>query len=171
MRMYPHARALERNVGPRAGGESQRIDDAVLELERPEVSVGDRGVPPAEIARQGGAGRQVRRPVDLAHRGMELIRVARIETSELDEHTVGDARPEARAVDALERAEEGRAGRALAHLAHPAPLELAGEQIGKAARRAGANSEEWRAPRAPGGGSFLRGPRPGHRGGHATPTA
>src|SRR2546430_8948749 len=149
MRMYPHARALERNVGPRAGGESQRIDDAVLELERPEVSVGDRGVPPAEIARQGGAGRQVRRPVDLAHRGMELIRVARIETSELDEHTVGDARPEARAVDALERAEEGRAGRALAHLARAAPLELAGEQIGKAARRAGANSEEWRGHRGP----------------------
>src|SRR5204863_7408727 len=97
------------------------------------------------------AGRQVRRPVDLAHRGMELIRVARIETSELDEHTVGDARPEARAVDALERAEEGRAGRALAHLAHPAPLELAGEQIGKAARRAGAKSEEWRAHGAPEG--------------------
>ena len=156
VRMHPHARALERNVGPRAGGESQRIDDAVLELERPEVSVGDRGVPPAEIARQGGAGRQVRRPVDLAHRGMELIRVARIETSELDEHTVGDARPEARAVDALERAEEGRAGRALAHLAHPAPLELAGEQIGKAARRAGAKSEEWRAHGAPEGISLCR---------------
>src|SRR5205807_781957 len=70
VRMHPHARALERNVGPRAGGESQRIDDAVLELERPEVSVGDRGVPPAEIARQGGAGRQVRRPVELATRGL-----------------------------------------------------------------------------------------------------
>ena len=86
-----------------AGGSAQRVDDAVLELQRAEMSMRDGRMAAAEVARQRGRGAEVHRPVDGAHRRVELLRIARLEAGDFQEHAAGDPRPQAGAIGALER--------------------------------------------------------------------
>ena len=141
MRVHPDTRALERHVRPRAGGEAQRIDNAVLELQRPEVTMSDRGVPPAEVARQRSGRPQVSGPVDAAHGRVKLIRVARLELHELEKHPVGGARPQAGSIGTLQRAGERHTGRALAQLLRATRAQFPRHEVGKAAGRAGEKLE------------------------------
>ena len=135
--MHAHICTLAGDVRPCAARRTQGVDYAVLELQGPEVRVRDRGVAAAELTREGGRGPEVQAPVDLAHRSVELLGVARRELGELEEHAIRDARPQAGAVGALQRAAEGHATGALAQLQGAQGAELTGQQVGKTTRCAG----------------------------------
>src|SRR5215470_14632652 len=139
--MHAHVRPRACHVRTGAGGRAQRIDDAVLELQRTELGMRDRWMAPAEIAGERGTGSELRGPVEGGDRGVKFARIVRLEARELQVHTVRGARPQAGAVRALERAREGHLQRALAHVLRAAAGELAREEIRAAARRAGEKVE------------------------------
>ncbi len=135
--VHAHARPLRVDVRARPGGTAQGIDDAVLELERPEVGVRDRRVAAAELAGERRSGTQVRAPVDAHDSGVELGGGARLELAHFQVDPVGDARPQAGAVGGLEGVAEGDAAGAFARAGGPQALELAQQEVGEAPRRAG----------------------------------
>ena len=132
VRVHAHARTFRRDIGPRTRRRAQRIDDAVLELEGPEMRVRDRRMAATELAGERRLRPKVRRPVDAGDAVVEFRRVARLELRDLEEHPVGDARPQAGAVGALEWPGERDAPGALARPERTASGELGDQQIREA---------------------------------------
>ncbi len=137
MRVYADAGTLEFDVRPQPLRFAQAVHDRVFQLERTKVSMRDRGMAPAEVAGESRSRADVGSPVDVARRGIELIRVSGLEARQLQEHAVADARPQAGAVGRCKRSCEGDACRAFARLLGAEVLELAGQKVGQATRRAG----------------------------------
>src|SRR5262249_32617918 len=120
---------------------------AVLQPQRAEMAVGDGRVAAAELTRERRLRSQVLRPVEARDRGVELRLVARLELRDLEEHAVGDPRPEAGAGSRPPGAGggEGDAAGALARAECAAGGELPDQEVGKAPRRAGEEAQLARA--------------------------
>jgi hypothetical protein len=141
VRVHAHVGPFQADVGTNAVARAQLIDDAVFELERAKMTVSDRRVAAAEITRERSRRAEVCRPVNRAHTGVELRGVTRLKLRELEEYAVGNARPQAGAVGALQAAGKGHATGTLTRPGSAERGQLAHQQIGKAARRAGEQAE------------------------------
>ena len=81
-----------------AGRGAQFVDDRILDLQRAEVGVVDARAVPAELHRKGTVGDHVVSPFDVQHAVVKIFGVLHREALEHQQHTVGQARPEAQAV-------------------------------------------------------------------------
>ena len=103
MQVHAHVGRSDVDRRPHAGRLAELIDDRVLDLERGELRVGDRGAAARAVDRERAVHAEVRAPVDLAHAVVERVGRRRVELSDLQQHAARDARPEACAIRVLER--------------------------------------------------------------------
>ena len=93
--------------GARPAAREQLVRDGVLGAQGRELGVPQLGVGSVRVDREGGPGREVSRPVDRAHPGVEGVGVRGVDACEREHHARGEARPEAGAVGAVQPALEG----------------------------------------------------------------
>jgi hypothetical protein len=104
------------------------VHDGVLDLERPELGVGDGGIDRLEPHRQGPRRRQVLVPVDGPHPFVQGLGRRRREARERPQDAAREPGPEARAIGRREVAFEVHPGAPRTHPARPERAELAREE-------------------------------------------
>ncbi len=115
-------------LGRRPARFGEPIGDRVFDAHRGELRVAQRVVDAGRIDRDGAVGADVVLPRQRADRVVELIGGRRGNASEREQHARGDARPQQRAVAALERTGERDAGGQRAHAANPRRAQLIAEK-------------------------------------------
>ena len=107
---------------------AQLVDDGVLDLERTEMGVVDARAMAAELHRKRTVGGQVVGPVNRVDAVVEVVGVLHVEALEHQQHSVGQARPDAQAVGGFHVGGAANGRGVLAHLIEAEALGLFGEQ-------------------------------------------
>ena len=137
VRHHFDGRSLELDVGARTGTVTQLIADAILELERTKMAVGNGRVGTRKFAGQCLRRVEVRAPVDGAYRSVKGVGGGGIDMRHLQQHTAGHARVQTGGVALRQRTLKQNAAGTFAHLADAERAQFARHQIGQAARRGG----------------------------------
>ncbi|VFT10908.1 Uncharacterised protein [Pseudomonas aeruginosa] len=117
-----------------AGALAQVVDDRILDLQRPEMSVVDARALAAELHRQRAAGVQVVFPVHRVDRHVHGLGVLHRESRQHQQDPVGQARPQAEAIGHLQAALSAHRRHLGARLVQAEPLRLFEEQAFQAFR-------------------------------------
>ena len=130
--MHPHIGIRALDARPLAEGIAKAVDHRVLDAQRRELEALQRALLRRDVDAQRALDTEVARPVDGAHRCVEVVLVAIVEFADAPQDARGEPRPEVRAVAGVPAAGEGdaaghRAGgdTEIRELAHQKLLEAA----------------------------------------------
>src|SRR3569833_3147046 len=141
MRVDTDTGTLELHARPPRARLAHRVDNRVLELESSEVGMGNGRMMPAEVTSECGFGPQVLRPINLPNSPIESLGVSRIESGQLEKHSICDARPQTGAVRNSQRPGKRHSSQPLTRIRSAERHELARQQVSQPARRTGQKSQ------------------------------
>ena len=98
MRVDSHCGPRGRHIRPDAGGSAQLVANAIFQLQRTEMRVGDIRVPASELAIDAACRIDVSAPVDGGDGSMEGLGAGGLKVGHLQENAARGARPQAGAI-------------------------------------------------------------------------